>query len=335
MKPIIIEESSVARAARKAIRAVWQNGEKVERVVGKWCLMKPGKHFLHELHNVTLTITDPRKRWNSRVNTGMLTETLDYFLGLNPGYTHKSTWKFYKQWIEKKTRRYPYTYGARVFGSDHIDEEINQWKEVVRMLRKDPRTRHAHITLYRPNDLFREFVPCNFAWHFQTDSQGNLNMITYCRSQDALRGLFLDLFAYTSFLEQMARATNLPLGSYTVVETNLHIYERDTPKLKTDFANPTEPYTESIEPGSAPLLTEDDKKILQRLLRQIFDFKKYPVITKTGLSTYWKDWIIFIATMMLEKSGSNLDLALSEIETAEIRWTLKKNIVKREESTIN
>lgn len=255
MKPIIIEESSVAKAARKAIRAVWLNGVKTERVVGKWCLMKPSKHFLHELHNVTITLTDPKKRWNSRVNTGMLTETLDYLLGLNPGYTHRSTWEFYKQWLEKKTGKYPYTYGERVFGVGHINEKNNQWKEVVKMLRKDPTTRHAHITLHRPNDLFRKFVPCNVAWHFQVDSEGNLNMITFCRSQDALRGLFLDLFAYTSFLEQMALATDLPLGRYTVFEANLHIYEKDTPKLETDLADPTEPYTESIEPEGAPFLT--------------------------------------------------------------------------------
>jgi len=334
MKPTIIEESSVAKAARSAIRAVWQHGVETERSVGEWCMMKPGKHFCHELHNVTISITDPRKRWNSRVNTGMLTETLDYFLGLNPGFTHKSTWNFYEQWIEKKTGRYPYTYGERVFGDNRNDEETNQWKEVVRMLRKDPTTRHAHITLYRPIDLLRKFVPCNVTWHFQTDCQGNLNMVTFCRSQDALRGLFLDLFAYANFLEQMALATELPLGRYIAFEANLHIYDKDTPKLETDFADPTEPYTESIKPESAPLLTEKGKRILYKLLKQIFDFKKYPAIKRTGLPMYWKDWMTFIATIMLKKSRSDFDLVLSEMETEEIRWTLKKNIVKREQSAI-
>lgn len=328
MRPIVIEGKSVARAARKAIEAVFEHGVKIKRTVGKWCMMRPGKHLIHELPSTIITVTNPIKRWNSRVNAGMLTETLDYLLGLNPGYTHKSTWSFYKQWIQKETGKYPYTYGQRVFGDTCTYGEINQWEEVVKLLENNPTTRHAHITIYRPSDLLRDFVPCNFAWHFQIDGQGKLNMITFCRSQDALRGLFLDLFAYTHFLEQMALASNLPLGTYTVFETNLHIYEKDLDRINTDFAKPTEPYMESISPKEAPLLTRKDKKVISELLADIFERKRYPKIDEIDLPFYWKDWMIFIATVMLRKPWRDTEYAISKMENREILWALKNNLVK-------
>jgi thymidylate synthase len=325
MGSVVIEEESVAKATRKAIEAVCEHGIKTERIVGEWCMMKPGRHRFHEIHNAIITITNPVKRWNSRVNAGMLTETEDYLLGLNPGYTHMSTWGFYKKWILEHTGKYPYTYGERIFGAKN---EINQWQEVVKLLRKNPTTRHGHVTIYRADDLRRDFVPCNFAWHFQIDNHGRLNMITFCRSQDALRGLFLDCFAYTHFLEQMALATNLPLGNYTVFEVNLHIYDRDKNKIDTDFAKPTEPYSEGISPTGAPFLTRKDKTVMYELSRKIFENVKTPNIDEINLPGYWKDWIIFIATEMLMKTQADLNYAFSKVQNREILWTLKKSLAR-------
>jgi len=325
MKHIIIEEESVATAAEKAIEAVWEHGVKVERTVGKWCMMKAGRASLRELYNVVITIENPIKRWNSRVNGGMLTETFDYLLGLNPGYTHKSRWGFYAQWLDKEKGKYPYTYGERIFGCSN---EINQWDEVVTLLKNDATTRHAHLSIYRPCDLGREFVPCNVAWHFQVDAQGKLNMTTFCRSQDALRGLLLDAFAYTHFLEQMALATNLPLGTYTIFEANLHIYDKDVGGIRTEFSQPSEPYSHGASPSRAQLLSGQNKKEINRLLRQIFEDRQLPRIDEIDLPTYWKDCIHFIATEMLVESKMNLEDVIYRIKNEDILWALKKNLTK-------
>jgi thymidylate synthase len=325
MKSVIIEEESVANAAKKAIDAVWKHGINVERTVGKWCMMKPGRASLRELHNVMITIRDPVKRWNSRVNGSLVTETLDYLLGLNPGYTHKTKWKFYAQWINKETGKYPYTYGERIFGHN---DEINQWNQVVRLLKGDRTTRHAHITIYRPEDLHHEFVPCNVAWHFQIDARSKLNMVTFCRSQDALRGLLLDAFAYTHFFEQLALATGLQMGSYTIFEANLHVYEKDASKIGTGFAQPSEPYSNGAHPGGAQLLNEGIKKELNRLLQKIFEKRKLSRIHRTNLPTYWKDCIYFIAAEMLMWSKMKRRSMIKEIENEDILWALKTNLSK-------
>lgn len=321
----IIEEESVAAAAKEAIESVWEHGVKVNRTVGTWCMMEAGTASLHEVYNVLITIRNPLKRWNSRVNGSMLTETLDYLLGLNPGYTHRSKWKFYAQWLDKKKGKYPYTYGERIFGCKN---EIDQWDEIIRLLKGDTTTRHALLSMYRPSDLRREFVPCNVAWHFQVDAQGKLNMITFCRSQDALRGLLLDAFAYTHFLEQMSLATNLPLGTYTIFEANLHIYDKDASKIGTDFSRPTEPYSDAIHPAKAQLLSEKNKKEINRLLKQIFDDKHLPRIDEIDLPTYWKDCIHFIATEMLAESKTQLKNMIHGIENEDILWTLRRNLTR-------
>jgi len=327
MKSVVIEEESVASAARETMEAVLEQGIVMQRTVGKWCMMKLGMAKLHELHNVMITVTNPLKRWNSRVNVGMLTETLDYLLGLNPGYTHKSSWGFYKQWIERRTGKYPYTYGERIYG---LKNEVNQWNKVVQLLKRDPTTRHAHLTIYRPYDLTRQFVPCNVAWHFQVDDNGRLNMMTFCRSQDALKGLFLDFFAYSHFLEQMALATNLPMGTYTAFEANLHVYDKDTKKIDTDFARPTEPYSCGIRPEGAELLTRGHKNVIAELEKQIFDMKKFPETEGTNLPNYWKNCIIFIGLGMLAESQPDLKNLMAKVSNREILWTLKKRSLSRE-----
>jgi len=328
MHPIIIQEESVTKAARKAIESVCECGSKVVRTVGDWCLRPQGRETLHELHAAVITITNPLKRWNTRVNAGMLTETTDYLLGLNPGYTHMSSWRFYKRWIDKRSGRYPYTYGERIFGAA---SERNQWKELVKLLRSDPTTRHAHITLFRPGDLRKDFVPCNVAWHFQLDADGRLSMMTFCRSQDALRGLFLDCFAYTHFLEQMALATDLPLGTYTVFEVNLHIYDRDLQKVETDFAKPKDPYADGIVSNGTSLLTDEYKEKMHELLQQIYEQHSFPNIDNIVLPDYWRDWMISIAVQTLMDTELDFECILPLVRTEEISWVLRKSLEKKGE----
>ncbi len=327
MKPIVIEEESIAAAARKAVEAVAEQGLVMKRTVGKWCMMKPGVTNLHEISNVTITVTNPLKRWNSRVNSGMLTETLDYMLGLNPGFTHKSSWRFYRHWLEPRTEKYPYTYGERIYG---LKSEINQWNEVVKLLKKDSTTRHAHLTIYRQDDLTREFVPCNVAWHFQVDDRGKLNMTTFCRSQDALKGLFLDFFAYSHFLEQMALATDLPLGTYTAFETNLHIYDKDMDKVKTDFAKPTDPYSCGILPAGAQLLTIEHKNAIRELEEQVFCMRKMPASEEINLPSYWRNCVTFIALETLADLQPDLENLVRRIDNKEILWTIRTRLSAKE-----
>lgn len=293
-----IRGKSVADVANKALEATLRRGTLVERIIGPWAMHgRIEKHLMHELHNVTLVVQNPTQRWNTRVGEGMCQDFLDYYLGLNPGYVHLTQWAFYARWIDRGTRQYPYTYGERIFGSNA--EKINQWKLCVRKLKRDVTTRQASIVIWRPLDLRRNFVPCALQWHFQKNEENELEMTSMIRSQDALHGLFLDLFAYTHFHEIMATEINLPVGPYTQFETNLHIYQKDVKSAREALAKDPPSYTRaetkmSLHPRCKPL-TEGGKGLMQRALKALYADRNLRQFTRlTGrLQDYWRSYLLF------------------------------------------
>lgn len=222
----------------------------LRRSSGTWNMMKTKTSEMVEAYNVTLIQTKPLRRWHTLLSTGCLLETIDYFLGLNPGYVSK-LFTIYKDY-SAVGKEMPYSYGQRIFGLPHRD--INQWEMCVEKLRYNPTTRHAWITLHRPLDRTRSFIPCTTQLGFQINSAGKLDMFTYMRSQDILRGLPIDLFAWTIFHEQMALEVGLPMGTYRHNIANMHYYKKDFKKL--DAINNA--VMSSLE-REAPLLTLKEK----------------------------------------------------------------------------
>lgn len=314
---------TLSDTCNSAIDYVLKNGEKVDRRLGYWAMQKSGIQEMTEVRGLILEIADPRKRWCSRVNSGMLTEVLDYFMGLNPGFTHLSSWKFYDSWINVNMEKFPYTYGERIFGNG-TTEIINQWQTVVNMLRMDPTTRHAYITITRPIDRLNEFIPCNSTFHFQLSSEGKLDMITTCRSQDSLRGLFLDCFAYTNFLEQMSLETEIPMGKYVTFEENIHIYERDLDNVESMKSR--SPYEEDIEVSNSALLTRELKRKLYHISNDMY--KKYEVIYPriSKIPIYWSSWMIFEYIEEIKRKVEADDKIKLDSMCSDIRWSLEERI---------
>jgi len=216
---------STLDAIKLSIATLLDEGRVVERSSGPWCMTDKSSTLMTELQNVTIEVTNPYRRWNTLLSRGMLVETADFILGLNPGFI--PAWYPYYEKKVALTGKLPYTYGERIRGG-----EIDQWKAVVKLLKLNPTTRHATILMHRVIDRTRDYVPCTFAWHFQTNNKGELDMTTMMRSQDAFKGLPGDLFAFTLFHELMAAEVGLSIGSYNHFCCNLHLYESDIEKAE-------------------------------------------------------------------------------------------------------
>ena len=284
---------------RKVKDAIFMNGQDVTRRSGSWCMMKKPETHMLELHNVTLTLASSLYRWNTLLSRGILVETLDYFLGCNPGYVTE-WYKIYKE-FSAETGKLPYTYGERIFSG------MNQWDRVVDLLTMHPTTRQASIIVQRPIDRVNIFVPCTYVLHFQVGEDGLLGMTSVMRSQDAFRGLPMDLFAWTMFHEQMSIATGLPLGKYTHFVCNLHYYERDTKVVGPALKEAEEP---AIERRPADLLTRKEKvKAHTKLMEIVFclEDRKLEVNELTwflsGEENYWKDYLWLAGYGELQESG--------------------------------
>lgn len=113
-------------------------------------------------------------------------------------------------------------YGARIFGG-----KLSQWEQVKSILLRDPDSRQAVISIHQPRDLFSSSldIPCTCVLQYFIRN-GQLNGITYMRSNDIYLGMPYDIFSFTMLQEMLAVELNVELGSYTHMVGSLHIYEK-------------------------------------------------------------------------------------------------------------
>jgi thymidylate synthase len=263
--------------------SVKDTGIEVRRQVGSWAFGFDAVEdtSLYEIHGLVAVLNNPRKRWCSKIYAGTMVETLDYLLGYNPGNVHK-VWGFYGRWLGLTNNKYPYSYGERI--GECIDD-------VLQNLSHDITSRHTYIPIYRPSDILKNFQPCNVGIMFLSNEKGALDTIVFNRSQDVWRGYWLDTFAYSLLGEVVATELGVNLGSYIILYANAHIYKRDLNEIK--------PVSQMF--GEVPLekkFSEEKMKIAETfevVVNSPFDTDRIVDMTE-GLSTFWHDYLIAIAT---------------------------------------
>ncbi len=115
------------------------------------------------------------------------------------------------------------------FSGAYGPQLIEQWSYVYRTILKDPDTRQAIITLWRPRPGESKDIPCTIALQFLRRNN-KLNLITTMRSNDAWLGLPYDVFTFTQLQMQMANQIGISCGWYQHQAGSMHLYERDFAK---------------------------------------------------------------------------------------------------------
>lgn len=103
-----------------------------------------------------------------------------------------------------------------------------QIDKIIELLKNDPETRQAVITLRDPYcDLFEKSkdVPCTIAMSFRIRN-GKLNMTTHMRSNDLVWGFPYDVIQFCLLQMTIAEELGIENGTYTHHADSLHIYER-------------------------------------------------------------------------------------------------------------
>lgn len=124
------------------------------------------------------------------------------------------------------------------FSLEHI--VVNQFEKAFDLLKEDPLTRQAIISIYNPvqDTGDTKDKPCTNTIQF-TIRQGKLNMTVFMRSNDAWLGLPYDAFNFMTMQEVMAGRLGVELGKYTHFVDSLHLYDEhleDAKKLvKTKY----------------------------------------------------------------------------------------------------
>ena len=109
-------------------------------------------------------------------------------------------------------------------------ERNHQLDKVVAMLKTNPETRQAVISIYDGKEIstYSKDTPCTYAVQF-TVLDNKLHMAVLMRSNDLWFGFCNDQYCFASLQELVAERLSIELGTYYHFAHNLHLYNN---KLK-------------------------------------------------------------------------------------------------------
>jgi len=187
-------------------------------------------------------VTIPQRKWN---RTLPYAESLWIALGSNdldylPGKYVNSLYRFSD---DQRTWRAGYGPRIREFSNstkqydsslpkDISSFEVDQLMYCVQLLKEEPNTRQALITIHDPIKdsivgLKTKDQPCTRSLHFMKDPEENsLNMYVHMRSNDLLFGFSaINFFNFSWMQEYVADILGFEVGKYFHMVDNFHYYE--------------------------------------------------------------------------------------------------------------
>ena len=110
----------------------------------------------------------------------------------------------------------------------------NQLELVIQMLKDNPETRQAAISIYDAKewDKYTFDTPCTYAVQF-TILNDKLNMSVVMRSNDLWYGFCNYQYQFSNLQLYVAYQLGLPVGTYYHFAHNLHLYNDKLPEDKT------------------------------------------------------------------------------------------------------
>ncbi|MFH1509174.1 MAG: thymidylate synthase [bacterium] len=173
-------------------------------------------------------------------------------------YSHDS--KIQKQMMEEPELGPIYGWQWRNFGAEYVEHNkpvkgkgIDQLKNVVEMLKKNPDDRRMIVSAWNPVDFHRMALPpCHYTWQVTTIN-GKLNLLWNQRSIDVALGLPFNIASYALLLHLLAKETGFAEGKLVGFLADTHVFENHVNGLKEQLLR---------EPKKLPTLkTENFKSI--------------------------------------------------------------------------
>ena len=105
-------------------------------------------------------------------------------------------------------------------------EREHQLDKVIAMLRTNPKTRKAAISIYDGKEIasYRNDTPCTYAVQFTIHNK-RLNMAVYMRSNDLWFGFCNDQYCFSELQKHVAQEVGIDVGWYYHHAHNMHIYK--------------------------------------------------------------------------------------------------------------
>lgn len=255
--------------------------------------IKTSRGLVLEEIGVMIKIKNPRSRVSITETRGKIMSALGELLWY---FSKENKLEFIEYYIPqyKKESQDKLTiyggYGKRIF---NFREGINQFDNVINLLKSNPNTRRAVIQIFDSEDINTQHleVPCTCTMQFFV-RDNKLEMITHMRSNDALFGLLHDVFSFTMIQEIIACYLNIEIGEYHHSVGNLHIYKNKIPNI-TNYLKEGFQSTKFFMPNMPKEDIENSIKALMEYENKIRKGEEID-IEKIDLNEYWIDIILIL-----------------------------------------
>ncbi len=160
------------------------------------------------------------------------------------------------------------------YDTDYTGQGIDQLKQVVETLKKDPDSRRMLVLAWNPMDINKAVPPyCHYGFQV-TVIAGRLNLLWNQRSVDVALGLPFNIASYATLLHLLAKESGLQEGTLTGFLADTHIYVNHIDGLKEQLSRDANKY---------PLPKIDTPKFKsifdwQANDTQIINYQSYPAI---------------------------------------------------------
>lgn len=188
-------------AWQKCVNLVYKNGNSI----------KDGSDNLKEVLNVFISIKSPL----------VSDKILDQFS--DPKIINWMENNFLK---ETPILDWGYNYGQRLFNYNGL----NQIKEIIKKLQKNPNSKSATVTLTDPNND-KNHTPCIVSLDFKIRNNKLLTS-AFFRSQDVGKKIYADIISIGKISQIISDKLKIPNGGLNLFIVSLHLYQQDEINIK-------------------------------------------------------------------------------------------------------
>jgi thymidylate synthase len=146
-------------------------------------------------------------------------------------------------------------FGAEYQGhdTDYTGEGVDQVKNLVDRLKKNPTDRRMIVSAWNPKDLPKMALPpCHYSWQVVV-SDSKLHLSWNQRSVDAPVGLPFNIASYALLLHLLAKESGFKEGTLTGNLTDTHIYMDQMDGVATQLMRPTKKLPEMMTGNSTSI----------------------------------------------------------------------------------
>jgi thymidylate synthase len=143
-----------------------------------------------------------------------------------------------------------YGFQWRHFGAEYIDchtdytgKGIDQLKNCIELIKKDPYSRRILVTSWNPVDIPKMCLPpCHTIFQFHVSNDNELSCALFQRSCDVALGVPFNIASYSLLTHMIAQVTNLKTGKFIYFMGDVHIYLNHIEGLKEQIKRTPRPF---------------------------------------------------------------------------------------------